>query len=165
MKLLYVAPRYHTNQVPIMRGWAERGDKVTFCAEYEGISEVHDYVDFIRMKESWLCRLWFKIIDMRCTPVQAEDKKIRAFIPSALEMAKLVHKLKPDAVILRDRTIPMLVVYWVCKVMGVKNVVQYIQTPYDELLVKEKNIKQFLKQTLFPRVIFTPVMYKGKESA
>ena len=30
MKVMYVAPRYHTNQIAIMKGWIERGDKVAF---------------------------------------------------------------------------------------------------------------------------------------
>lgn len=162
MRLLYVAPRYHTNQVPIMCGWAARGDEVTFCAQFEGISEVHDYVDFVQMKKSWLCKLWFKIIDMCYTPVQAEDKKISAFLPSVLDMVKIVRRVKPDVVILRERTKTMLIAYLVCKFMGIRNVVLYTQTSYERLMVKEKSIKQFFRKLMFPRVIFTPVLYKGK---
>ena len=39
MHILYVAPRYHTNQIPIMEGWLAHGDEVQFLVQYAGQSE------------------------------------------------------------------------------------------------------------------------------
>ena len=59
MKILYVSHRYHTNQVHIMKGWHDRNVEVMFLAQYEGVSEIHDYVTF--------CRILFTIICKCCT--------------------------------------------------------------------------------------------------
>ena len=41
MKVLYLAPRYHTNQAAIMKGWIENGHEVRFISQYAG--KVEDY--------------------------------------------------------------------------------------------------------------------------
>ena len=43
MRFLYVAPRYHTNQVPIIRGLKRKGHEVCFLSQYAG--KVEDYSD------------------------------------------------------------------------------------------------------------------------
>ena len=43
MRFLYVAPRYHTNQMDIMKGLVERGHEVRFISHYAAIIE--DYSD------------------------------------------------------------------------------------------------------------------------
>ena len=65
MKLLYVAPRYHTNQVPIMRGFHKYDCKVMFMAQYEGVNEVHDNVDFYLLKKSPVAKWIFRFIDKK----------------------------------------------------------------------------------------------------
>lgn len=41
MKFLYVAPRYHTNQIPIMEGLKGQGHQVSFFSHYAG--KIEDY--------------------------------------------------------------------------------------------------------------------------
>ncbi len=41
LKLLFVAPRFHTNQVPVVRTLLERGHPVRFLARYVGAVESH----------------------------------------------------------------------------------------------------------------------------
>ena len=41
MNILYAATRYHTNQVPVMRGWHEDGANVKFMVQYCGTIESH----------------------------------------------------------------------------------------------------------------------------
>ena len=43
MRVLYVAPRFHTNQIPIIRGWVKNGDQVLFISQFSGA--VEDYTD------------------------------------------------------------------------------------------------------------------------
>ena len=42
MRFLYVAPRYHTNQVPIIRGLKRKGHEVCFLSQYAGKVEDAD---------------------------------------------------------------------------------------------------------------------------
>ena len=44
MRFLYVAPRYHTNQIPIMKGLIENGHEVRFFGHYAGRIEDYAYV-------------------------------------------------------------------------------------------------------------------------
>ena len=161
MKLLYIGPRYHTNQVPIMKGWMEHGDHVTFAAQFEGKSEVHDYVDFVKIKPSKMCLRRFRNIDERYDASTAEDKKIEAFVPSFIEMVKLLQQVKPDVVVLRDRKKTSFITYMACQLLGIKKVILYTQTSYEKLSQKDGFLKEFIKNVCFPRVVFTPVMYKG----
>ena len=39
MRVLYVAPRFHTNQIPIIRGWVKNGDQVLFISQFSGAVE------------------------------------------------------------------------------------------------------------------------------
>ena len=41
MRILYIAPRYHTNQIPIMEGLTEHGHQVCFVSHYAG--RIEDY--------------------------------------------------------------------------------------------------------------------------
>ena len=39
MKIMYIAPRFHTNQSAVVKGWIERGDEVLFISYYKAIIE------------------------------------------------------------------------------------------------------------------------------
>ena len=39
MRVLYVAPRYHTNQIPVMKGWQAGGHEVVFISQFAGTPE------------------------------------------------------------------------------------------------------------------------------
>ena len=45
MKFLYVAPRYHTNQMDIMQGLTQLGHEVRFISHYAAIIEDYSCVD------------------------------------------------------------------------------------------------------------------------
>lgn len=62
-RVTYMAPRYHTNQVPVMRGWRDAGVEVQFLAQYQGVGEVHDGVKFYQLHPSLLTRVWHRIIE------------------------------------------------------------------------------------------------------
>ena len=44
MKVMYIAPRFHTNQSAVVKGWIERGDEVTFISYYTAIIEDYSYI-------------------------------------------------------------------------------------------------------------------------
>lgn len=160
MNILYVSHRYHTNQVPIMKGWADYGAKVTFLAQYEGVSEVHDYVDFYIMKPSLLtkCCNWF--IDKKYNPSIAEGKKTKFFIPSLSHIYKILKKEKPDLVILREHLLCNMIIWQICKVLHIKNVLMYTQIPLYGYKA-QKHALDCIAKRLFPKICFTPILYNG----
>jgi len=162
MNILYVAPRYHTNQVPIMRGWSEHNCRVMFMAEFEGVSEVHDYVEFVRLKPNFLSKIVFNIIDKKYSPNQAEGKKIVMFIPAFMDTLKKIKEFKPDLVIVRERYITNFAIYFICKILKINKCILYVQQPIYGNVGTNNPIKKYLKSKLFPRVVFSPIYYHGK---
>lgn len=161
MKLLYVGFRYHTNQVPVMKGWSERGDEVHFFAQFEGVTEVHDYVNFHLMKPTKATLRRYAQIDQAYPADEAESRKIRAFMPDFLWVYREVKKIMPDIVILREYAKPNSVVVLVCRLLGIKTIVMYVQT---ELYGKGERYgigKSLFRTLLFPKACFTPVLYRG----
>lgn len=162
-KILYVAPRYHTNQVPIMRGWMEHGCKVMFMAEFQGVSEIHDYVEFVQLSPNWLSKRMFGWIDKKYPPSQAEGKKISCFWPAFFPALKKIRQFQPDLVILRERYLTSFVIYLICRLLGISNCILYVQQPVYGMEEPKNPVKGFLKNLLFPKAVFSPVYYHGKK--
>ena len=74
-----------------MRGWKERNCRVIFMAEFEGVSEIHDYVEFFILKPNWLSKIIFKFVDKKYSLNQAE--KIVLFIPAFFDTLKKAKNL------------------------------------------------------------------------
>lgn len=161
MRVLYVSHRYHTNQIPIMKGWYERGVKVMFLAQYVGVSEIHDYVEFCQMKPSFITKLCNLYIDKKYPPSTAEGKKTRAFMPDLWNTYQIIKRFKPNFVILRDHTIYNLVISIICRVLGIQKIIMYTQIPLWGYHVR-RHIWDCIAKYLFPKVCFTPILYKGK---
>lgn len=161
-RILYTAPRYHTNQVPIMHGWHERGCRVMFMATFVGVSEVHDSVEFHLLKKSLISRLLFKYIDARYDANQVEWKKVCSFIPAVWDTAKKIKAFRPDIVIMRERVLPNAIIYLICRTLGIKKVIQYVQTPIADGVFNDNTLKRMVQKFLFPKVVFSPIYYNGK---
>lgn len=161
MKILYVAPRYHTNQVPVMRGWKEAGVNVKFLVQYQGAIESHDYVDLQIIKPSFISRMMFLIFSKLYNPVKVENLKIRFFIPSFCDLYKAIQNFKPDVVIIRTfRTVGVLV-NLVCNLLGIKNVVIYNQSPIYGRIKDHGTLVNRLEMFFAPSASFSPVLYRG----
>lgn len=160
-RILYASHRYHTNQVPIMKGWYEKGVKVKFLAQYQGISEVHDYVEYHQLSPSLLTIVYNWIADKIYDPSIAESKKASLFMPSIFDTIKQIQRFKPQIVILRNRSICNAIICMICKMFGIKYVINYTQT---ELYTTMKRTKRLglLAKAIYPEVGFTPVLYRGE---
>lgn len=159
-RILYASHRYHTNQVPIMKGWYEKGVKVKFLAQYQGVSEVHDYVEFHQLSPSLFTMMYNWIADKIYNPSVAESKKATLFFPSAFDTIKQVYNFKPQLVILRNRSICNAIICLVCKLIGVKYIINYTQTELYTTMNRSKRVGNIAK-LFFPEVGFTPVLYRG----
>ena len=54
MRFLYVAPRFHPNQYPIIEGLINKGHEVTFCVSRVGSIEKHGSVSMVVLNGSKL---------------------------------------------------------------------------------------------------------------
>lgn len=158
MNVLYAAPRYHTNQIPVMRGWKEKGVNVMFMAQFENPNEIHDDVQYICMKPSWLTKVIFRWIEKKYEPNKVESKEQVLFMPSYGDVKKAISTFKPDIVVLRGRRIANAIIYFACKCSGIKKVILYTQNPlYSK--VEKSWARRWVRKSLYPQVEFSPVLY------
>lgn len=156
MRILYIAPRYHTNQIPIMKGLREHGDEIHFFSHYAGKIEDYAYVTPEIIGYSPLYRIydyvytrWLHSND----PMAGDRKLLRGFPP----VFKLNHKMKeiaPDLVIIRERSVYTMVAYLLCKIHHFKAIL-YNQSPL--WLEKRDDISHKIVDRLTPKIRMTPV--------
>ncbi len=158
MKFLYVAPRYHTNQMDIMKGLTERGHEVRFISHYAAVIEDYSCVTPIVLGYSRLYRLidflYVKVIH-RKDPT-AIVFKIQHGFPPLRKLRKLICGFAPDLVILRERSVYSMAAYLICKRKGYPCIL-YNQNP----LWSEPAKKDFLHRVvnrMTPPLRMTPVM-------
>ena len=150
MKMVFIAPRMHTNQNPIVEGLLDRNIQVQFYTFYKGAVEDYTKLVPIMLKQNVFSKLFGKLFDKKYTPDVAELKKLRWYMPSFLNVVKMLKKEKPDLLVLRERSKANAVICVACKVIGFRNVIIYNQTPMHVRYRGWKNL-------IFFPVRYTPV--------
>lgn len=158
MKFLYVAPRYHTNQMDIMKGLIEHGHEVCFISHYTAIIEDYSYVEPIVLGYSPLYRLfdflYVKVIH-RKRP-EAIVFKIQHGFPPIFKLRRIVRSFQPDVVILREKSMYSMVAYLLCKKQGYPCIL-YNQSPLWSEADKCDPAHRLVNK-LSPRMRMTPVL-------
>lgn len=162
MKFLYVAPRYHTNQMDVMKGLTERGHEVRFISHYAAVIEDYSSVTPIVLGYSRLYRLidflYVRVIH-RKDPT-AIVFKIQHGFPPMRKLKKLICGFEPDLVILRERSVYSMAAYHICKKKGYPCIL-YNQNPLWSEPAK-KDLKHRLVDRMTPPLRMTPVMGEKK---
>lgn len=162
MKFLYVAPRYHTNQMDIMKGLTENGHKVRFISHYAAIIEDYSSVTPIVLGYSRLYKmidfLYVKIIH-RNDPT-AIVFKIQHGFPPFRKLKKLICGFGPDLVILRERSVYSMAAYYICRKKGYPCIL-YNQNPLWSEPAKTDLLHRLVDR-MTPPLRMTPVMGEKK---
>ena len=163
MKFLYVAPRYHTNQMDIMKGLTEHGHEVRFISHYAAVIEDYSCVTPIVLGYSRL----YKLIDFLYVKViHRKDPtaivfKIQHGFPPLRKLKKLICGFAPDLVILRERSVYSMAAYHICKKKGYPCIL-YNQNPLWSEPAKT-DLRHRLVDRLTPALRMTPVMGERKQ--
>lgn len=163
MRFLYVAPRYHTNQVPIMRGLKRKGHEICFLSQYAG--KVEDYSDVTPVVVGY-SRL-FLLLDacyMKFAEKwdeKARDRKIKCGFPAVGKLARHIRAFEPDVAILRERSVYSAFAYMICRRYHIPAVL-YNQSPLWENRVKN-DLPHRLVRMITPKVRMTPVYGNEKK--
>ncbi len=116
MKFLFTAPRFHTNQVPIVKGLMEKGHEVRYFVAFEGATENHRFCKPVVLK--------------RTKYSSKKDPGIAAFfVPDMAFLREKFEAYSPDVVICRENTPLTLCVNALCREHGVP-CIMYDQQPY-----------------------------------
>lgn len=161
MRVLYVAPRFHTNQIPIVRGWLRNGHQVMFISQFAGKGE--DYADLRPVVLGYsglfdLCMFLHKwlICHGRRSEKQEFDIRIKAGFPPLLKMARIIRTFRPDLVIMRERSLYNIPVYLICRLSHIKSIL-YNQSPLWDHKERDKGLGHRLLISLLPKQRMTPV--------
>ena len=162
MRVLYVAPRFHTNQIPIMEGWKEHGDAVCFIAHHAGQNEDYSAVRPIVLGYSgWFLlaeRLYLFLFRKR---ENAVDFRLRHGFPPIRRLRRLIREFAPDLVITRERSVYSICVTEICRRFGFP-VILYNQSPLWEKKEDGFRLGHRLVSRLTPRFRITPVYSLGR---
>lgn len=161
MRVLYVAPRFHTNQIPIVRGWLRNGHQVMFISQFAGKSE--DYADLKPIVLGYsklfdLCMFLHKWLICRGqrSEKQEFDIRIKAGFPPFLKMARVIRTFHPDLVIMRERSLYNIPVYLICRLSHIKSIL-YNQSPLWDHKERDKGLGHRVLISLLPKQRMTPV--------
>lgn len=162
MKFLFVAPRFHTNQFPIVKSLIRIGHEVEFFVQNIGESEDHSVIVPYIMEKSHLSSL-LRMLFKKNKSFLSENMDRMFFIPSIRNLYKKIREYHPDIVILRNRSMTSMFVYIICRLLSIKCIILYNQTPlYNFIDNSSKNgVKKITKNIMcnfcFPNVRITPV--------
>ncbi len=158
MRFLFVAPRYHTNQMDIMKGLKERGHEVRFISHYAAVIEDYSFVTPIVLGYSPLYRLidflYVKVIHKK--DPTAIVFKIQHGFPPMRRLRELICGFEPDVVILRERSVYSMAAYQICKKKGYPCIL-YNQNPLWSEPAKTDLLHR-LAGRMTPALRMTPVM-------
>lgn len=94
MKFLFIAPRYHTNQLEIVRTLLSRGHDVRFASTLVGVGEDHTLIKPILLPESLFSKAIRKVFG-------DGDVNLQRFFPKPLDCWRLFREFSPDVVVIR----------------------------------------------------------------
>lgn len=158
MKFLYVAPRYHTNQMDIMKGLVEHGHEVCFISHYAAIIEDYSYVTPIVLGYSklyqFLDHLYVHVIHRK--DPEAIVFKIQHGFPPMRRLKKIICQFAPDVVILRERSVYSMAAYLICRKKRYPCIL-YNQNPLWSEPEKTDFVHR-LVQGMTPKLRMTPVI-------
>jgi len=187
MKFLFTAPRFHTNQVPIVKGLTEKGHEVRYFVVFVGATEDHTYCEPLVLKPSKTTMKEKKKLARTKTASDTESIIGGHFIPDYPFLQKAFEEYMPDVVICREKTNLSLCVKSLCDRYNMPCIL-YDQEPLYQLkstqapissvsvqnsLIRRGQIKlqrklnpelrmlmQMKRTIAFPTVRMTPVKYK-----
>lgn len=162
MNIVYIAPMFHTNQVPIVKGWVEHGDQVCFICQYRGKTENHDYCTPIVLGYSRLFLLINAVYKKICgrkkrLPAYPEAFQDKCGFPPIFKLAKILKKQKPDLVVLRERSVYCIFACMVCRIHRIKCIL-YNQTPLWDDKPPRNDLAHRIVKRLTPSTRMTPVL-------
>lgn len=156
MNILFIAPRFHSNQIDLVKKLTEEGNIVNFLVIRKGQSEDHTLINPILIPLSNKLERLFGVNENK-------ENIFQKAIPNYIKLNKIIKQISPDIIILRNGfssiysifTIP----YIVCNRV---KVIYYTQgSIYVHKISLLKRIHDFIVCKIFRIKWFTPVLYRG----
>ena len=154
MKILFVAPRYHTNQHFIMKALIDNGHAVKFVALYRGFSEEYSILDPIVVDFSHFSRAIDKLWNKKNDPIF----RAKYGLPKITQLLGIMRAFDPDVVVVRSpRYLVSLLFILISKIFG-KRFVMCTQGPkFRRNISRSIGIMRWLLLDVLNGLWITPV--------
>ncbi len=151
MKFLFTAPRYHTNQVPIVKGLKERGHEVRYFVVFIGATEDHTHCEPLVLKPSRTTVREKRKLEKTMSAEVVESKIGGHFIPDYAFLKQAFEAYMPDVVICREKTNLTLCVKTLCNDDRIPCIL-YDQEPLYPLKASEIYAKKAQEHSFLKRI-------------
>lgn len=142
MKFLFTAPRFHTNQAPIVKGLIEKGHEVRYFVVFVGATEDHTYCEPLVLKPSLTTMREKRKLEKTLIPSNVESAIGGHFIPDYPSLKQSFEEYMPDVVICREKTNLTLCVKALCDEHNIPCIL-YDQEPLYRLKDSAKELSTF----------------------
>lgn len=165
MRILYIAPRLHPNQLAVLQGWIERGDEVRFLSQIVGHVEDHSVLKPVMLGNSAPFERFDRVMNdvfHRNTAYDKYNRRKFAAPPRDVLMKEL-REFRPELVILREKSVYSMVCERACRKLGIRTLL-YNQSP---LWIREDEVKRDfahrMAERFLPGLRMTPVRQIGTD--
>lgn len=167
MRVLYVAPRYHTNQIPVVKGWLENGDRVMFMSQFRSTPEDYSVLEPVVLGYyGWIEAAIHAVSRIRYGRQYTLEKevaiKIKLGIPPLQKMKGYLKEFAPDVVILRERSLYNIPFYLYCRKRKISCIL-YNQSPVWDVPGRDNGLGHRILMQCLPRYRMTPVLGKAEK--
>lgn len=158
MKIMYVAPRFHTNQAPIVKYLLTEGHEVQFVVQRKELIEDLDSINPIVCRPDYFYQLKEKITCNGKSSVWKENYRLTHFIPSIRDLFRIISKNRPDVLIYREPCMFSLIAYIIAILLRIPNKILYTQSPCQspKNTLKRRIILK-IRKVLFGAKVYSPV--------
>ncbi len=156
MKILFVAPRFHTNQYYLIKNLKKK-NQILFISLFKGKTEDYRLIKPIVLKQSFLSKKIQKLFKFRFDTF---------YFPNFFQFFSILKKAKPDLVILRVYSRPLLYITSILTKILRAKIVYYDQTPgltYSNLLSYFKYLELNFAKFIFNAAWFSPILLTSNE--
>ena len=159
MKILFIAPRFHTNYLPYIKAIKEKGYFSDFFVVYKWKSENYNFLTPVILKYSIVFKLLNFINKFFKKWYLHNSFELTFWSPSFLNLFIKIKKNKPDLIFVKwVQNIMTLYSLLIWRLLGIKTLV-HIQTEiYWDISVKKRVFVWILKN-IFWSVISSPILW------
>ncbi len=155
-KVLFIAPRFHTNQFFLTKNLLKRKVQITFLSIYQGGSENHKYLKPIFSKPSMLVNWFMK--NKKDAKIPKNRYFLRKYHLTSFRQCKRIYKeFNPDILIIRNLRLLISIQHLIIGLILRKKIFIYSLNNYRQnISFSRKSVANALK--LFGVKHFTPVL-------
>lgn len=155
MRILFVAPRFHTNQYQVVKTLLEKGHEVLFHVASLGFTEDHSLVKPVRHRQARLSFFLEKIFGQG-------GVNHPHYFPNPIQYWKAFRKIRPEIAVIRDPFKLFSILAAFCALFTRTRIVFYTQEHIKRELSPKTKLKRKMALRFFRAAWMTPIVDGGK---